>query len=136
MNNISVNYIHDACDLLQADVVSSWQLIEIRMMLEYIKDNLDDLREVGADNITIDDMPVECIDLTCGLCDNVFTPLDLDDDFKYLMFESWDGFTGSMEYPVEGSCIEYSHPDNIYKFDNPDRMELLDHCINFINEVI
>ena len=71
-------------------------------------------------------------DVDIGLCPNVLD-VHLDAEYKYAMFEAWEGYSGSTCYPVGGE-EEYEEINSANLYCNPKRMELAKHCLAYMIE--
>ena len=99
--------------------------------LQYVLDNWDVW--VGAEDFArIEDVPTTrgVFDVDGGLCPNVLD-VHLDAEYKYAMFEAWEGYSGSACYPVGGE-EEYEEINSANLYCNPSRMELAKHCLAYM----
>ena len=101
--------------------------------LQYVLDNWD-VWVYSKDFARIEDVPTTrgVFDVDDGLCNNVLD-VHLDVEYKYDMFEAWEGYSGSTCYPVGGEEeYEESYSANLYC--NPSRMELAKHCLAYMTK--
>ena len=100
-----VRMLRDVCAL----VLSNWEYLASRGN-EYIDLTLD-----SGDDIRID--------TGRGICDWLKHYLDEDD--MRSVYGSWDGYSGSFNYPV-GGAAEYYTVGGVNKYHNPDRRDLVE----------
>ena len=74
-------------------------------------------------DLTLDSGDDIRIDTGYGVCNWVERYLDVDDVRN--VYESWDGFSGSSQYPVGGGS-EYHYSGEANKYRNPDRRDLVE----------
>ena len=100
--------------------------------LQYVLDNW---------NVWVESADCACItvpttrgifDIDRGLCPNVLD-VHLDADYKYTMFEAWEGYSGSADYPVDGED-EYEEINSANLYHNGKRMELAKHCLAYMTK--
>ena len=99
--------------------------------LQYVLDNWAVWVE-SADCARILDVPTtrRIFDVDRGLCPNVLD-VHLDAEYKYAMFEAWEGYSGSICYPVGGE-EEYEEINIANLYCNGERMELAKHCLAYM----
>ena len=99
--------------------------------LQYVLDNWDVWVD-AKDFARIEGVPNtrRVFNVGYGLCPNVLD-VHLDAEYKYAMFEAWEGYSGIIDYPVGGEEeYEESYSANLYC--NPSRMELARHCLAYM----
>ena len=100
--------------------------------LQYVLDNWAVWVE-SVDNDRIDVPTTRGIfDVDMGLCPNVLD-VHLDVRYKNVMFEAWEGYSGSTCYPVDGE-EEYEEINSCNLYCNPNRMELAKHCLAYMTK--
>ena len=101
--------------------------------LQYVLDNWAVWVE-SKDCERIDDVPTTrgIFDVDWGLCLNVLD-VHLDYEYKYVMFEAWEGHSGSNCYPVGGE-EEYEEINSANLYCSDERMELAKHCLAYMIE--
>lgn len=99
--------------------------------LQYVLDNWG-MWFYSNDFARIEDVPTTrgVFDVLDGLCSNVLD-VHLDVEYKYVMFEAWEGYSGSAAYPVDGEA-EYEDLNTANLYCNPSRMELAKHCLAYM----
>lgn len=100
--------------------------------LQYVLDNWDewvDSRDCAS--ITV---PTTrgIFDVDIGLCPNVLD-IHLGIEYKYAMFEAWEGYSGSACYPVGGE-EEYEETNIANLYCSGERMELARHCLAYMTK--
>ena len=100
--------------------------------LQYVLDNWAVWVE-SVDNDRIDVPTTRGIfDVDMGLCPNVLD-VHLDTEYKNAMFEAWEGYSGSADYPVDGED-EYEEINSANLYHNGKRMELAKHCLAYMTK--
>lgn len=101
--------------------------------LHYVLDNWDVWVD-AKDFARIKDVPTTRgrFDVDMGLCPNVLD-VHLDSEYKYAMFEAWEGYSGIIAYPVGGE-EEYEATNIANLYCSGKRMELAKHCLAYMTK--
>ncbi len=106
--------------------------------LEYLLKNWEYFENCeAAQRVMLDagDFTREMFAVDYGLCTNIFDPNKLPNHIKYIMFKSWDGFSGNTVYPVDGEYeYEACWSGNLYQ--NPKRKDLAEFCVKYLKFIL
>jgi len=114
------------------------EVLAVKRYLQWVLNNLEYLQNVEDPSITIYSDVLSAIDSDLsfipdhGLCDNILS-LYLYQREIDAMFESWDGFAGSLTYPCDDRA-DFIADDPVNLYLNPKRVSLIKHILECLSK--
>lgn len=99
--------------------------IDLMLTKERLKDVLDNWYKLANGDTVRTSIGVYIP--SAGLCSNALAKLDA--PTKWNLFENWAGFSGSLNFPVDGELEYFDGVEDITLYDNPKRLDLAEYCL-------